>query len=204
MWVNIWIILIFLRTYALSLILLHVKSRANLHRLKASINWPAGWRLVTVILGGAATPSNKDLRKTKQLHVFHGGADCYDIWHLFYCTNQLWDFCILLWCSGRFRDYWDQSIWDHDHLRPCSLPCNAPFHRYEEFSSFCSVLKCECIYDPAWITLDTEGRNLAKRQMESHLEKFQVSRKEVEGIIKIWFTANLNSFTSTWPKMNVI
>jgi len=29
--------------------------------------------------------------------------------------------------------------------------------------------------------LDTEARNLAKRQMNSHLAKLQVSGKEVEG-----------------------
>jgi len=40
----------------------------------------------------------KDFIKNIQNHVVHGGADCYDVCHLsFY--EQLWDFCILLWCS---------------------------------------------------------------------------------------------------------
>jgi len=51
----------------------------------------------------------------------------------------------------------------------------------EEFSGFRGVLKCECIYNPAGVTLHTEGRILAKRQMKSHLAKLQVSGKEVEG-----------------------
>jgi len=32
--------------------------------------------------------------------------------------------------------------------------------------------------------MDTEGRNLAKLQMNSHLAKLQVSRKETKGISK--------------------
>jgi len=56
-----------------------------------------------------------------------------------------------------------------------------PNPRYEEFSGLCDVLKYECIYNPAWVTLDTEGRNLAKLEMKSHLAKLQASRKEVEG-----------------------
>jgi len=33
-----------------------------------------------------------------------------------------------------------------------------PNLRYEEFYGLCSVLKCECIYHPAWVTLDMEGQ----------------------------------------------
>ena len=40
--------------------------------------------------------------------------------------------------------------------------CSLPNPRHEEFSGLCDVSKCECIYNPAWVTLDTEGRNLAK------------------------------------------
>jgi len=56
-----------------------------------------------------------------------------------------------------------------------------PNPKYEEFSYLCSVLNCKSIFNPAWVTLDTERRNLAKLQMKSRLAKLQVSRKEVEG-----------------------
>ena len=52
--------------------------------------------------------------------------------------------------------------------------------------------------------LDTEGRNLAKFQMNSHLGKLQVSRKKWKADHKKRYTVNQNSFTSTWRKMNVI
>ena len=56
-----------------------------------------------------------------------------------------------------------------------------PNQRYEAFPGLCGVLKCECMYNPAWVIMDTEGCNLAKLQMNSHLAKLQVSRNEVEG-----------------------
>ena len=56
-----------------------------------------------------------------------------------------------------------------------------PNQRYEVFSGSRGVLMCECIYNPAWVTLDKEGDNPAKFQVKSHLTKLQVSHKEVEG-----------------------
>jgi len=61
------------------------------------------------------------------------------------------------------------------------VQCSLPSPRYEEFSGLCGVLKCECIYNPAWVTLNTEVCNLAKLQMNSHLAELQISRKEVKG-----------------------
>jgi len=34
---------------------------------------------MAVIRGGSATPANKDFIKTKMHHVFHSGADCYEV-----------------------------------------------------------------------------------------------------------------------------
>jgi len=56
-----------------------------------------------------------------------------------------------------------------------------PDTRYEKFSGLSGVLKSGCIYNPMWVSLDTEGRNLTKIQMKSHLAKLQVFRKDVEG-----------------------
>ena len=50
------------------------------------------------------------------------------------------------------------------------VQCSLPNLRYEEFSGLCSVLKCKCIYNPTWVTLDMEGHNLAKL-LVSHKER---------------------------------
>jgi len=56
-----------------------------------------------------------------------------------------------------------------------------PNPRYEEFSDLRGVLNGECIYNQRESPLDMEGRNIAKLQMNSHLAKLQVSRKEMKG-----------------------
>jgi len=55
-----------------------------------------------------------------------------------------------------------------------------PNPSYEEFSGHCGVLKCGCSYNPAWVTPGHGRVNLAKLQMNIHLAKLQVSRKEVK------------------------
>ena len=82
---------------------------ANQHELQQC-------RLVTVIRGGAATSANKDFVKTEHHHVFLGGVDYYDVWHLpFYepivwllyvaicCNEMLWGQWLVRHCTGIFE-----------------------------------------------------------------------------------------------------
>jgi len=39
---------------------------------------------------------------------------------------------------------------------------------YEELSGLCGVLKRKCIYNPAWVTLHTEGCNFANFKWRVH------------------------------------
>ena len=68
-------------------------------------------------------------------------------------------------------------VWQHDMSE---VQCSLTSLRYDGFYGICGVLKCECIYNLAWVTLDVEGCNLAKVQMNSLLAKLQVSWKEVK------------------------
>jgi len=95
----------------------------------------------------------------------------------FHLSDQNWKYCgVSINCSTLIKEMrWNAKhiiLWLGLTKWHFKGQRSLPNLRHEEFSGLCSVLKCECIYNIAWVTLDTEGRNLAK---------LQVSHKEVKG-----------------------